>query len=197
MNSLKSIIKSSPKPIEKVPQYPVPDIDPLRWAALKNIIIQAHLACAQALPDAEFVNALIISWNAALRRLPTPYLEPSLQFAIENYHGAGKITCSVIYRAFRDLLLRQKNTQIYELPGPRTVPPKEYYDLLAKIGIFPKPAAEPEKPALKKPRPQYKIEKRAGHCSRCSASVKILVIYQDKSLCLDCSIRAEIVKESK
>lgn len=197
MNSIKAVIKSSPVKNAPVPQFPVPDIDRPRHDALKNIILQAHLSCTQPLPDHEFINALIVSWNAALRRIPTPYLEPSLQFAIENHTGIGKINCSIICRAFRELLLRQKNEHNYQLPGPRTSPPKEYYDLLAKIGIFPQPAAAPEKVALKKVRPQYKIEKRESTCRQCSTQVKILVIYQDNQLCLDCAIRAEIVKESK
>lgn len=198
MKPLKAVIKSEAKPAQNIDQFPVTNPDKARYTALKNIIIQAHLACAQPLPDAEFINALIVSWNAALRRVPTPYLEPSLQFAIESHSGIGKITCPVIYRAFRELLLRQKNAVNLALPGPRTAPPKEYYDMLAKIGIFPKPVAAPEKPKFKKPRPQHQIAKREGQCHCCGARVKILVIYQDnKQSCLDCAIRAEIVKESK
>jgi hypothetical protein len=199
MKSIKSVIKSSPAKIEPVQRFPVPDIfnDEARFNALKNVIIQAHLSCAQPVPDPEFVNALIISWNKALWRIPTSYLEPALQHAIENHNGIGKINCSIICRAFRELLLRQKNEHSYQLPGPRTSPPKEYYDLLAKIGIFPQPVAAPEKVILKKVRPQYKIEKRESICGQCSTQVKILVIYQDNQLCLDCAIRAEIIKESK
>jgi len=199
IKSIKSVIKSSPAKIENVPQFPVPDIfnDKERFNALKNVIIQAHLSCAQPVPDPEFINALIISWNKTLWRIPTKYLDPTLQIAIENHTGIGKINCSMLLRAFRELLLRQKNDMAYQLPGPRTSPPKEYYDLLAKIGIFPHPVAAPEKVALKKVRPQYKIEKRESTCGQCSAKVKILVIYQDNQLCLDCAIRAEIIKESK
>ena len=164
MKPLKAIVHATSKVPAPVYQHPVPEIDQLRWAALRNIILQARMAFDQQIPDDKIVGQMIISWNMILRRIPTEYLEPALQFAIENYTGFGKMNCALIYRAFRDLRLRQKNAGLYQLPGPRTSPPKEYYALLAKIGIFPQPAAAPEKVALKKLRPQYKIEIGRASC---------------------------------
>lgn len=186
MRSFKSVIKSQPQAISPIPQFPIPEIDQARWTALNNIILQARLACDQQVPDAEVIDVLIISWNRALRRIPTTYLEPSLQHAIENHRGIGKITCSAIYQAYRDLI-RTRVEDKNRLNAPYSAPPKEYYEMLAKWNIFPKPQERTnENKKQQRQRPQYRIEKKNCRC-KCGKTVNVVVVYNDAELCLDCA----------
>lgn len=187
MKPLKAIIKSPPKVLDANSSYPIPEIDQARWTALNNVILQARLACDQPIPDPEFVDVLIISWNQALRRIPTDQLQPALQYAIENHRGLGKITCSAIYQAYRELL-RNRISSPPKLNAPYTTPPPEYYEILARLKIFPEVKNEANtKPKPKKQRPEYRIEKKTGTCNRCSTQVNLLVSYQQQWLCLDCA----------
>jgi len=85
-------------------QQPIPEINQSRYTALKAIILDSLFVVNRDFIDKDVCDAMIGSWNRALRRVPTASLAPALQAAIENSGAAQRMTCGMIYQAWRNLL---------------------------------------------------------------------------------------------